>query len=190
MMKHFRKRTSVAANLKLFKFAMFFFFTLLTPFFVPAQDISVKGVRLGMHVEHARQQMLVRTEKSLVISPMQRASSGALFFDLNGTEGRVMGDSRARVASLYFSEALTDQFFEASQFTTLQFTWLLSKLWKLDQDKWQVTPNTLHPSMPSRVGNVMEYFCPETRISVRISDRNALTISRLSPRHIRQFKER
>lgn len=152
-------------------------FLLLYADFAFSAEIAIKGIRPGMHIEHAREQAVVRMSDKVRISDVQGAPA-AMFFTLDNNEGQVTANARERVECIVLSGRLVRKLF-GTQPSQEHFARLLSAVWKIDEQLWEERAETSKKGGKIPIRTCMECYLPEEKISITICSGNSLKIVRI-----------
>lgn len=148
-------------------------------------EIVLKGIRLGMDIEQARERALTKME-DVQLSPVMPLAGERSCFKLNGDQGIVMANDHERVESIVITPQLARQLFELAGLTKEEFARVLTEVWVLQGVEWRTGIEMPEPHIGMAALVYFQCFLPDEGISVTVYDNNGLSIRK----HDKNLKKR
>ncbi len=161
-------------------------FVMAYPFVAFPADISIKGIRLGMHIERARERMIARTDGSIDVSEILEMPSSRHRFNIGKGDGHIEANSRERVELISLSPQIVVKLFGDVGSTKEEFAALLSAAWALEEAEWKHGIDV--PAFLKLDGPISYIQCqvPSENITVTVYDGNGLVVRINDPRNIKK----
>ncbi len=151
---------------------------------IPA-EIVLKGIRLGMDIERARERAMTRME-NVHLSPVMPLAGDRSCFKLNGDQGIVMANEHERVEAIVVTPQLAQILFESAGLTKEEFARVLTEAWELHGVEWRTGIELPDPRIGMAPLVYVQCFLPDLNVSVTVYDNNGLSVRR----HDKNLKKR
>ncbi len=138
-------------------------------------EIVLKGIRLGMDIEQARERALTKME-DVLLSPVMPLAGERSCFKLNGDQGIVMANDHDRVEAIVIAPQLAQQLFESAGLTKEEFARVLTEVWELQGVEWRTGIEMPDPYIGMAALVYVQCFLQDEGISVTVYDNNGLSI--------------
>lgn len=148
-------------------------------------EIVLKGIRLGMDIEQARERALTKME-DVQISPVMPLAVERSCFKLNGDQGIVMANDHERVEAIVITPQLAQNLFKSAGLTKEEFARVLTEVWELQGVEWRTGIEMPDPHIGMAALVYVQCFLPDEGVSVTVYDNNGLSIRK----HDKNLKKR
>jgi len=148
-------------------------------------EIVLKGIRLGMDIEQARERALTKME-AVQISPVMPLPGERSCFKLNGGQGIVMANDHERVEAIVITPQLAQYLFGLAGLTKEEFARVLTEVWGLQGAEWQTGIEMPDPHIGMTALVYIQCFLPDEGASVTVYDNNGLSIRK----HDKELRKR